>query len=103
MLLFTNNKDLLLQIRYVLVMADTNRRANILYWSSTKYKRVTRSVLAFELYGIAHGFNIGAFVKSTIDRVLGINLLLVLCTDSDRKSTRLNSSHGGISRMPSSA
>ena len=24
-------------------------------------------------------------------------------TDTDRKSTRLNSSHGGISRMPSSA
>jgi hypothetical protein len=31
---------------------------------------------------MAHGFNIGALVKSTIDKVLGIDLLLVLCTNS---------------------
>ena len=30
-------------------------------------------------------------------------LTLVPCNNGDRKSTRLNSSHGGISRMPSSA
>jgi hypothetical protein len=31
---------------------------------------------------MAHGFDIGALVKSTIDKVLGIDLPLVLCTDS---------------------
>ena len=31
---------------------------------------------------MAHGFDIGAAVKSTIDKALGINLPLVLCTDS---------------------
>jgi hypothetical protein len=31
---------------------------------------------------MAHGFDIGAFAKSTIDKVLGIDLPLVLCTDS---------------------
>ncbi len=55
---------------------------NVLYWSSIKCKRVTRSVLASELYGMAHGFNIGASIKSTIDKMLGIELLLVVYTDS---------------------
>lgn len=41
-----------------------------------------RSVLASELYGIAHGFNIGASVKSMIDKILGIELPLVVYTDS---------------------
>jgi hypothetical protein len=54
----------------------------MLYWSFTKCKRVTRSVLASELYVLAHGFDIGASVKSIIDKILGINLLLVLCTNS---------------------
>jgi hypothetical protein len=31
---------------------------------------------------MAHGFDIGASVKSTIDKALEIDLLLVLCTDS---------------------
>jgi hypothetical protein len=46
--LFANNKDLLLQIRYVLVIADAKGHANTLYWSSTKCKRLTRRVLALE-------------------------------------------------------
>jgi hypothetical protein len=84
---FANNRDLSSQIGYVLVLADASGRANILHWSSTKCKRVTRSVLASELYGMAHGFDMGASVKSTIDRILGtdVNLFqlpLVICTDS---------------------
>jgi hypothetical protein len=47
-----------------------------------KYKRVTRSVLASELYGIAHGFDIGNLVKSTINKVLEIEVLLVIYIDS---------------------
>src|SRR5450432_1367114 len=31
---------------------------------------------------MAHGFDIGALVKFTIDKMLGIDLPLVLCTDS---------------------
>jgi hypothetical protein len=78
---FANNKDLSSQIGYVLVLADTTK-ANIVHWSSVKCKRVTRSVLASELYGMAHGYDIGAAIKSTVDKVLQTNLPLVLCTDS---------------------
>jgi len=47
-----------------------------------KYRRVTRSVLASELYGIVHGFNIGAVVKSIVDKALEIDLPLVVYIDS---------------------
>jgi hypothetical protein len=39
-------------------------------------------VLASELYAIAHGFDISAFAKFTINKVLRIELLLVLCINS---------------------
>jgi hypothetical protein len=79
---FANNKDLSSQIGHVIVMADSSNRANIIHWSSTKCKRVTRSVLASELHAIAHGFDIGAAIKATVELQLNISLPLVLCTDS---------------------
>jgi hypothetical protein len=81
-ILFVNNRDLSFQIGYILVLVDRTGYTNIIYWSSIKYKRVTRSVLALELYSIAYGFNIGTLVKSIINRVLEIELLLVVYTDS---------------------
>jgi hypothetical protein len=64
--LFVNNKDFLLQIGYILVLADLLNKANIIYWSLVKCKRITKSILASELYTIAHGFNIGAVIKATV-------------------------------------
>jgi hypothetical protein len=78
---FANNKDLLLQIGYILVLADLLNKANIVYWSLVKCKRITRSILASELYAMAHGFNIGAVIKATVKLQLNISLPLILCTD----------------------
>ena len=78
---FANNKDLLLQIGSVLVLADS-KNANIIYQCFIKCKRVIRSVLALELYRITYRFDIVATVKSTINLVLNIDLLLILCIDS---------------------
>jgi hypothetical protein len=63
---FVNNKDLSLQIGFIIALIDRNQSANVLHWSLIKCKRVTRSILASELYALAHGFNIGAAIKSTI-------------------------------------
>lgn len=79
---FANNKDLSSQIGYILVLADSSNNANILHWSSIKCKRVTRSVLASELYGMVHGFDMGASIKATIEVILQIKLPLIICTDS---------------------
>ena len=80
--LFTNNKNLLSQIGYILVLTDIINKANIVYQSLIKYKRVTRSVLALELYVMAHRFNIGAVIKLTVKQLLQIKLPLVLYTNS---------------------
>jgi hypothetical protein len=52
--------------------------------TSAKCKRITRSVLASELYGMAHGFDVGAAIKGTIEYIITKikNLPLVPCTDS---------------------
>jgi hypothetical protein len=47
-----------------------------------KYKRVTRSILASKLYSIAHGFDIGSLVKIIINRILEIEVPLVIYIDS---------------------
>lgn len=81
---FANNQDLSSQIGYVIALADDNNNANIIHWSSLKCKRVTRSVLASELYSVAHGFNVAVVLKATIEQILDLKqpLLLILCTDS---------------------
>ena len=79
---FANNNDNTSQIGFVIVLADSDNNANIVHWSSIKCKRVTRSVLASELYAMAHGFDHGAVIKATIEKILQVELPLVLCTDS---------------------
>ncbi|RFU35709.1 hypothetical protein B7463_g538, partial [Scytalidium lignicola] len=79
---FANNKDLSSQIDYIITLADQKGNANTLHWTLVKYKRVTHSVLASELYGMAHGFDMGVVIKSTIKGILEIDLPLVICTDS---------------------
>jgi len=79
---FANNSDNSSQIGLVIVLADGENNANIVHWSSIKCKRVVRSVLASELYGMAHGFDHAAVIKSTIEKILSIELPLLLCTDS---------------------
>ena len=65
----------------MIVLIDAIGKANIIYWSLTKCKKVIRSVLAVELYGMAHSFNIIVAIKLTIDKMLSIITLLILCTD----------------------
>jgi hypothetical protein len=80
---FANNPDYSSQIGFVIALADKNDQANILHWSSVKCKRVTRSVLASELYEMAHGFDIRAVLKSTLEQIMKIrHLPMVLCTNS---------------------
>lgn len=70
------------QIGYVIVLADSKNNANIIHWSSIKCKRVTRSVLASELYAMALGFDISAAIKATLSKILQRSIPLIICTDS---------------------
>lgn len=80
---FANSFNLSSQISHVIVLADATNKANIIHWSSIKCKRVTRSVLASELYAMTHGFDSSSVIKSNVEKKLKIPVLpITLCTDS---------------------
>jgi hypothetical protein len=76
------NVNLHSQIDYVICLIDNLNKANIIYWFSTKCKRVIKSVLTIELYAMTHEFNADSVIKSTIERILNIFLSMILLTDS---------------------
>ena len=88
--LFANNKDLSSQISYVIMIRNETKindetvsiHSNILHQSSTKYKRVTRSVLVSELYSIVIGFDISAVLQDMTSKIISKDIPLILCTDS---------------------
>ena len=94
---FANNRDYSSQIGFVTVLGNEYQQqqgqqqqsdvmiwGNILHWSSTKCKCVTRSVLASELYTIVAGFNISSTIQATVNKIIrtGKNIPLIICTDS---------------------
>jgi len=92
---FANNRDLSSQIGYVIVLGNESSSdhaesfelfGNVLHWSSTKCKRVTRSVLASEIYGMSAGFDLGYVLNHTLaticERLQMKAPELVVCTDS---------------------
>jgi hypothetical protein len=91
---FANNKDMSSQMGYVIALGnelkDSDRSfkltGNIIHWSSVKCKRITRSVLASEIYAMAHGVDIAIAIGGTIDIIMQRlhlpNVPIVVCTDS---------------------
>ena len=74
---FVNNKDFSSQISYLIILINKTERinkfvikGNLIYYSSTKSKRVTRSVLASKIYGIVGG----------VDRAIAINIMIKIIT-----------------------
>ena len=70
---FVNNKDLSSQIGYIIILVNEILgkdefiiKGNLIYWSLTKSKRVTRSVLASKIYGMVAGADITFIVATTI-------------------------------------
>jgi hypothetical protein len=91
---FANNKDFSSQIGYLIILANetTNGmdkftiKGNLIHYSSTKSKRVTRSILASKIYGIVGGINIAITINTTI-RIITSQLELpptaiTICTNS---------------------
>jgi hypothetical protein len=95
---FANNKDLSSQLGYVMILGNETPgslsygdnsftlKGNLLHASSTKSKRVTRSVLASEIYGMVSGVDIAIAVNSTIKKItkqMGFPATqIIVCTDS---------------------
>src|SRR5438045_1930342 len=90
---FANNHDHSSQIGYVIILADAHNNANIIHWQSIKCRRITRSVLASELYALSLGFDTASTIKSTLDQILAClrqgNIPLTICIDSKSLYERL--------------
>jgi hypothetical protein len=94
---FANNQDYSSQIGYLIIIANetetistgTNEfaiKGNLIHYSSTKSKRVTRSVLASKIYGMVKGVDMAIAINTTIKMIneqLGFpQTPIVVCTDS---------------------
>jgi hypothetical protein len=90
---FANNKDFSSQIGYEVILANESAKneefeitGNLIHWSSTKSKRVTRSVLASEIYGMVGGVDmaiaIGTTIKMIMDQLGFEKIPTIVCTDS---------------------
>ncbi len=77
---FANNRDLSSQIDYVIYLVDS-KHVNIVHWSSIKCKRVTRSVLAAELYALVHDFDLDVVLKATLFAILERFVSFISCID----------------------
>lgn len=79
---FAANPDSSSQLAYVITLSDDTGRANILHYSSTKSRRVTRSVLSSELFAAVHAFDYASTIRTTLCDVFDQNVPLTLYTDS---------------------
>lgn len=89
---FANNKDFSSQIGYEIILANENTAntsfeitGNLIHYSLTKSKRVTRSVLASEIYSMVGGIDMAISINTLITKILeNFNfqtLPSVVCTD----------------------
>ncbi|KAI0992719.1 hypothetical protein K3495_g15466 [Podosphaera aphanis] len=74
---FATNQDLTSQIGFVITLGNEEFgenqftfRGNTIHWSSTKCKRVTRAVLASELYAMTNGVDIAIPLCTTVNQIM---------------------------------
>lgn len=94
---FANNSDMTSQLGLLIVLATENHTniattpefeisGNIVHWNSSKCKRVTRSVLASELYGMVNGFDSAIALRTTLHKIMKTldlpQIPAILCSDS---------------------
>lgn len=90
---FANLQDLSSQGGYTIMIGtetktdeDFTIKANLVHASSTKIKRVTRSALASEVYGMADSSDMAIALSTTLNRMMKEHNLpripIILCTDS---------------------
>jgi len=70
---FANNKDFSSQISYLIILTNETKRTNkfvikgnLIHYSFTKSKRVTKNILVSKIYGMVKGINIAIAINTII-------------------------------------
>ena len=90
---FANNRDLTSQLGFLITIGTETRTptsfemtGNVIHYSSVKSRRVTRSVLASEIYGMVSGVDMAHAIGTTLNQItsaLGTPpIQIIVCTDS---------------------
>jgi len=79
---FAGNSNYSSQLGYVLCLMDKHGTGNIIHYGSAKSKRIVRSVLSAELYGMVYGFDNASVMRNTLEDFLGRKVKLSIYTDS---------------------
>lgn len=81
---FATNMDHTSQLGVIVMLRDISTGdSNVIHFTSTKSKRIVRSVLAAELYALIEGFDVGFIIRDAVQRCTGMKSVpLTLATDS---------------------
>ena len=91
---FANNSDMSSQLGFIILLANETTdeehkftvHGNIIHYTSVKSKRVTRSVLASEIYGMVAGVDMAYAISTTLKMITHqLNfpaIPTIICTDS---------------------
>lgn len=79
---FANCPDFRSQTGYVVFLRDKHGTCSLISWGSAKSKRVTRSVLAAELFALSHSYDIGFALRHTLSELINRDVQMRLYTDS---------------------
>lgn len=79
---FLMKTDTSSQIGFIMIFMDENMNANIIHLESVKYKPVTRSVLAGEMFAIVQGFGVRSTMCLASNKMFGNPNPLKIYTDS---------------------
>lgn len=79
---FATNSDMTSQLGFVVALMDKSGNGNVVHYASTKSKRVTRSVLAAELFAMVQGFDDCSVLRLTLNDILGRVIPMHVYTDS---------------------
>ena len=79
----TNTDDSHCQIGILILLADASDRCSILFFSSKKSRRITRSTTAAESLAFAEGFDAAYAIRADLQRILNKVIPIIMLTDSE--------------------
>lgn len=79
---FVTNDDMPSKLGYVILLCDADDNCHILAYSSRKYRRVVRSIMAVEFNAFSYGFNVPFMMRHDLEMIYRQKIAIMMLTDS---------------------